>query len=62
MKAIVDEDLCTGCGTCEAICPEVFELVEDVAKVKANPVPPEEEDACCEAAEGCAVDAITIDE
>ena len=28
MKAIVDPDICTGCGECADICPEVFEMVE----------------------------------
>lgn len=31
----VDKEKCTGCGTCVALCPEVFELGEDgIAKVK----------------------------
>ena len=62
MKAIVDEDKCTGCGMCEDTCPEVFELVDDVAKVKVDPVPAENEDACREAADDCPEDAISIEE
>jgi ferredoxin len=62
MKAIVDEETCTGCGLCQDACPEVFELQDDVAKVKAAPVPSEKEAACREAAEGCPVDAISIEE
>ena len=62
MKAIVDEDTCTGCGACEGICPEVFELVDDVAKVKTDPVPTENEDTCQDAADGCPVEAISIEE
>jgi len=31
----VDKEKCTGCGTCVALCPEVFELGEDgIARVK----------------------------
>ena len=60
MKAIVDEETCTGCGLCEQICPEVFELVDDVAKVKTEPVPTDQQDSCREAAESCPVEAITI--
>jgi ferredoxin len=29
MKAVVDPDLCIGCGLCEDTCPEVFRLGED---------------------------------
>lgn len=29
MKPKIDQEACIGCGTCEAICPEVFKL-EDV--------------------------------
>ena len=41
MKFKVDEELCIGCGACEGSCPEVFELIDDVSKVKLNPVPEE---------------------
>lgn len=30
MKAVVDKDLCTGCGLCEDTCPEVFEMKDDI--------------------------------
>lgn len=62
MRAIVDEDLCIGCGSCEAICPEVFELVDDASKVKTDPVPPEHQHACREAAEACPAGAISIED
>jgi uncharacterized OsmC-like protein/ferredoxin len=39
MKAHVDPELCTGCGPCEEICPEVFQINEDVATVKCDVVP-----------------------
>ncbi|MEZ5124970.1 MAG: ferredoxin [Thermoleophilia bacterium] len=46
----VDPDLCTGCGVCESICPEVFELGDDgIAHVI-------DEDACDSA--GCCDEAI----
>ncbi|MDP6380244.1 MAG: ferredoxin [Phycisphaerae bacterium] len=62
MKVKVDVDACTGCGPCESICPEVFEVVDDVAKVKVADVPAEAADACREAAENCPTEAIVIDE
>ena len=60
MRAIVDKDTCTGCGLCVDSCPEVFELVDDLAQVIIDPVPVEAEEACREAAEGCPVEAISI--
>ncbi|HUU28071.1 MAG TPA: ferredoxin [archaeon] len=60
MKATVDADLCTGCGLCVDLAPSVFELGDDVAKVIVAKVPPDDEDACREAAESCPVEAIGI--
>ena len=65
MKAIVDENTCTGCGTCAEICPEVFELQNDLAvNILGNDkaVPADYEEACREAAESCPVEAITLEE
>ncbi|MEA2063234.1 MAG: ferredoxin [Gemmatimonadota bacterium] len=61
MRVTVDEDLCTGCGLCIDISEEVFELVDDVAKVILDPVPAELADACNEAAESCPVEAIKVE-
>ncbi len=60
MIAIVDEELCTGCGLCVDACPEVFELLDDLAKVIIEPVPEEAQETCREAAEDCPVEAISI--
>ena len=62
MIAIVDEELCTGCGLCVDTCPEVFELLDDLAKVIIEPVPAEVEEACRDAADDCPVEAIAIKE
>lgn len=29
MKVIIQRSKCIGCGSCAAICPEFFEMVED---------------------------------
>jgi len=62
MKAIVDEEECTGCGLCSETCPEVFELSDDVASVIVDEVPEDAIDTCKQAAEECPVEAITIEE
>ena len=62
MRARVDGEICTGCGLCVETCPEVFKMDGSVAAVKCDPVPPAAEAACREAAEGCPVSAIRIEE
>jgi ferredoxin len=62
MRAIVDQDTCTGCELCTETCPEVFEMQNDTAVEKVDVVPPEAEETCREAAEDCPVEAITIEE
>jgi ferredoxin len=63
MKAVVDKDLCIGCGLCPEMCPEVFEMADDdKAHVKVDPVPPASEGSCREAAEECPVSAITVED
>jgi len=62
MKAQVNEELCSGCGPCEDICPEVFKIEDDVSRVQADPVPAGAEDSCREAMEECPTEAISIEE
>lgn len=62
MKASVDPDLCTGCGLCIEICPEVFEMGEDdVAVAIVEEVPPDAQEACRQAADDCPIEAITVE-
>ena len=62
MKAVVIADDCTGCGLCVETCPEVFEMNDDdIAKVKADPVPAEAEASAKESADDCPSEAIKIE-
>jgi ferredoxin len=61
MKATVDENLCTGCGLCADTCPDVFEMKDDKAVVKANPIPENAVDSAKDAAANCPVEAIKVE-
>ncbi len=76
MKVWIDQDLCTGDGLCEEICPDVFSLqddglayVKEGVEVKNDPggsqsmvdVPNALEDAVTEAAEECPGECIFIE-
>ena len=77
MKVWIDQDLCTGDGLCEEICPSVFTLLDDgLAYVKQADavlnepggsaqmadVAPDLEDAVTEAAEECPGECIFIEQ
>lgn len=62
MRVCVDADLCDGCGPCEEVCPEVFQVIDNVARVQVEKVPPEAASACRLAARNCPTDAIKIEE
>lgn len=60
MKVIIKEELCTGCGICETICPEVFEIGEDgLSHVISENC---DYECCKEAADNCPEAAIIIEE
>lgn len=61
MKAIVDKELCTGCGLCVDSCPDVFELDGDTAVVKVDTVPEGAEECVQQAAEDCPASAIKVE-
>jgi len=76
MKVWIDQDLCTGDGLCEEICPDVFTLLDDgLAYVKDGSIIMNEpggaagtvsvtealHDAVTEAAEECPGECIFIE-
>ena len=52
----IDEDRCVGCGVCQNICPDGFEIVNGKAKIKN-----EKADCIEQAAGACPRRAIIID-
>jgi len=58
MAISVNQDLCIGCGTCEALCPSVFKLNQ---AGKAEVI--RQDGAACakNSAESCPVQAISIE-
>jgi ferredoxin len=59
MKFKVDQELCIGCGLCENICPDVFEMSDDKAQVILNPVPETMHESAQAAEDSCPVSAIS---
>ncbi len=63
MKAIVDKNICLGCGACTYTAENVFEIGEDgLAEAIEEKVKKEDEEEARNAQEGCPVDAITLEE
>lgn len=57
-KIKIDENLCSGCGTCEASCPECFKVGEDF---KAHVLKDECSCDIKEVAEDCPMGAISYE-
>jgi ferredoxin len=60
MRAIVDENICTGCGLRGDICPEVFAMGGSTAKIIVAEIQAGSEDSCRKVADECPVNAIFI--
>ncbi|MFH0818857.1 MAG: ferredoxin [Patescibacteria group bacterium] len=56
MKIKIDTDLCSGCGTCEALCPSCFKLEDGKSTVIG------EADCAKQAEEACPEGAITVED
>lgn len=61
MKFKVDENACIGCGACQAICEEVFEITDDGYAVAKNEEIKDKEvkENAISAMEGCPTSAIS---
>lgn len=63
MKPVVNPGECIGCGQCEQICPEIFELGEDgIARVINEDPSASLKGQIDEAIEECPVGAISWEE
>ncbi|ASK64014.1 ferredoxin [Virgibacillus phasianinus] len=65
--AIIDQDTCIGCGNCEGIAPDIFDLDDEgLAFVKQDqnrgytPIPESKLDELEEAIEECPTDSIKV--
>ena len=59
MKLKVLNDVCIGCGACQAICPDCFEVNDDgIAEVIVKEISEEVKEDALDAKEGCPVSAI----
>jgi len=57
-KPKVNEDLCIGCGTCEALCSAVFKIENGKSKVIADEC---KDCNCDEVVSSCPVNAISLE-
>lgn len=60
MKAKV-LDTCVACGLCIDLCPDVFQMGDDIAEVIVDEIPADKESLAQQSAEECPVDAIEIE-
>ncbi len=61
MKAVIDKDLCTGCGLCCDTSPDVFEMQDDIAVVKGSEIPAAVAESAKQATADCPVEAIKVE-
>jgi len=61
MKAVIEEG-CIGCGLCASTCEEVFRMNDEGLAEAYAQITPETEESAKEAAEGCPVAVIRIED
>lgn len=62
MYVTVEKGGCIGCGSCVALCPEVFFYEDDVASAIATPIGEAHQPLVRKAAAICPVEVIYVDE
>lgn len=63
MKVKVNKDICIGCGACQAIAPDVFELEDDgLAVCKVETIEEVKKEDVTDAADSCPTGAIEVEE
>ena len=64
MKFKVDENKCIGCGACQALCEEVFEITDDGFAVASEEKINDEDvkERATSAMESCPTNAIELEE
>ncbi len=58
MSISVNQETCIGCGACAAVCPQTFKLNDNG---KSEVISQDNVDCAKKAAEGCPVQAISVD-
>lgn len=54
----INQEKCIGCGLCQNLCPEIFEMKDDKAKIKERADFKKNKDCIKESKESCPVEAI----
>lgn len=62
MKKVSINDQCTACEVCVGLCPDVFEMGDEKARVKPGADVAGQEDCIRDAAGSCPAEAIVIEE
>lgn len=60
-KIIVDQEACIGCGSCAGVAPEYFKINEEGKSEVIKKYDDADKDKINEAADGCPVQAISIE-
>lgn len=56
----IDKIKCIGCGTCEAMCSNIFEVVDGKSKVKKDKLEEKDTECAREAEKACPTQAIKV--
>jgi ferredoxin len=60
MKAVVNKETCIGCGLCESTCPDVFEMIDNIAVPKSDEIDAKDQECLKKMVHDCPVNAIEI--